>query len=187
MHCHPVECHGASPGPAVLDAVDGAVQLSRAPIRRSLDGMGADGRLLTRDGRCASAHLSHVPEIGVAPLVRARVAVDHELEDLTNCAQREVLAVDTTSAHRGASRGAKNSGNQRRMTTGPGSSHPSGVAQWQRVTINGNERRATYKQEVRGSSPRPPMQEEPATSRFAAAWRRCPKLCEGPECESGVK
>jgi hypothetical protein len=136
--------------------VDGAVRLSRAPISRSLGEMAADGLFLNRDGRSAKAHLSDVPEIGEADRVRARVPF-HELDDLTTCAQREALAMDTTgSASRGASRGAKNSGNQRQLTTGPGSSHPSGVAQWRPVTINGNRRRATYKQEVRGSSPRPP-------------------------------
>jgi hypothetical protein len=75
-----------------------------------------------------------------------------------------------TIAHWGASRGAKNFGNQPPRTTGPGRAHPGRVAQWRRVTTNGNKRRATYKQEAPGSSPGPPTSRSACSSSvFASA------------------
>jgi hypothetical protein len=71
----------------------------------------------------------------------------------------EVCAREPRSVDRGASRGAKNFGNQPPLTTGREPSHPRRVAQWQQVTVNGDERRATYKQEVGSSNLPPPMQD----------------------------
>jgi hypothetical protein len=57
----------------------------------------------------------------------------------------------------GACRGACNSGNLRVRTAARESSHPLDAAQWRSVTANGSEGRETYKQEVPGSSPGPPI------------------------------
>ena len=76
----------------------------------------------------------------------------------------------SSCANRGASRGASNFGNSRPTTTPIEPSYPQRVAERQRMTINGNERRATYKQEVRGSSPRPPTARIPCTSEVSAPF-----------------
>ena len=63
------------------------------------------------------------------------------------------------SGRAGVGRGACNFGTQRLRTATAHRSHPLYRAQWQPVTTYGNPGRETYKQEVPGSSPGPPIRE----------------------------
>jgi hypothetical protein len=71
----------------------------------------------------------------------------------------------------GVSEGVSNFGNLRLPTAAPQRSYPLDAAQWRPVTLYGNQGRETYKQEVPGSSPGPPITARRSTAPFACGVR----------------
>jgi hypothetical protein len=76
-----------------------------------------------------------------------------------------------SAGREGASKGVSNSGNLWLRTAAPQRSYPLDGAQWRSVTLHGSPERETYKQEVPGSSPGPPIREGAATRRLCRVSR----------------